>query len=114
MNSSMSPPFKAVKSALLHFFTASLLFQRRLALRDIHDHARREIKARLDGGHQDVLRIGRMGTEPPQAEPFDDWSLRLEGGERGVGAASRRPVADGELLADLGVDLLRVRRERAR
>src|SRR5437867_2372837 len=79
-----------------------------LALRDVHDHAREQIKASLDRIEQDVFRIGGVGAVTLQAEPLDDRRLGIERGEGGVGAASFRHFIHDEFLAELTVNLLRV------
>src|SRR5262245_20045038 len=90
------------------------LFQRRLPLRNVHDHAGSEVQTRLDRLDQNVFRIDRVGAEAAQAEALDHRSLRLERSEGGIGPAAGRLVEDAQLHAELAVDLLTVGGERPR
>ncbi len=53
------------------------LRRRNLALRHVHDHAREQIQARLDGVEQHVFRVGGVGAVTLQAETLDTGALVL-------------------------------------
>jgi hypothetical protein len=82
-----------------------------LFLRDIHDHAREQIQARLDGIEQDVFRISGMGAETLEPEPLDHRRLGVERGESRVCAAAFRHLVNDQLLTELAVNLLCVLRK---
>ena len=65
-------------------------------MRDVHDHARVKVQARLDGIEQDIFRVGAVSAVALEAEPLDYRHFGFQRGEGGVGAAALRHVIHDE------------------
>src|SRR5262247_859814 len=76
--------------------------------REVHDEPGGEVEPRLDARDEHVLVVGRVRAEAAQAKALDHRVLRLQRGERRVGASALGHGIGHELHAELLVDGLGV------